>query len=56
MHWQSQWHLTTASSIQGETMFGIGIAELFVFSLIFVAMIAAGWASALLIIRTLQQR
>jgi hypothetical protein len=37
-------------------MFGIGIAELVVFGLIFALMAAAGWASALLIIRTLQQR
>jgi len=37
-------------------MFGIGVVELIVFGVIFVLMAAAGWASALLIVRTLQQR
>lgn len=37
-------------------MFGIGIVELIVFAVIFALLAAAGWASALLIIRTLQQR
>ena len=37
-------------------MFGIGIVELIVFAVLFVLMAAAGFASTLLIIRTLQQR
>jgi hypothetical protein len=37
-------------------MFGIGILEILIFAILFLVLAAAGWASALFIIRTLQQR
>jgi hypothetical protein len=37
-------------------MFGIGTLEILVFAILFLVMAVAGWALALLIIRTLQKR